>query len=603
MAQLSLWDDNTSPTERIINDASPTNVKLRPSQKLRGYQQDAVNAIHDSHRTPGHHAPLVSMATAGGKTTVIAQFMRETINPHKQRALVIAHTEEIVRQLYARIKDQFSGGLNGWFDNRPGIGVVMANENVANARVVVATRQSLHQRRLPKLLEYGHFDLLVIDEAHHALAGNTYGQIIDTLSLANPHLKIVGVTATPQRTDKKALASIFSNICYEWSIKNGIESGYLVPPTRISVGTNVDLSDVNTSRGDYSSKKLMSILDAKNWRELATDAYIQHAYPLHRPTLAFMPSVQMSQAFVGSLRDKGVAAEHIDGTTTKGERRAILRAYLGGVVQVVSNYGVLTEGFDAPNTGIIFMARPTRSRTLFTQIIGRGLRLAPGKKDCIIVDLTVKDTKALQTGTLLGKLVACRGCAVEFYAGMTNCPQCGTLVSAKPSASSSGGGGEAGGASLYIGDGVSMESGSIFEESFAAWFTGEGYHSCTLGSNKGALVVIPPTQDDLYRLVLVPDSDYQPIEVLDFGYESEGLLTAEIESMVKTEGRQLADKTASWRDDPASPGQLRFLKKLGGINTSEPLTKGIVAQIITHKLALRRLANFKFGKEENNGTG
>ena len=120
-----------------------------------------------------------------------------------------------------------------------------------------------------------------------------------------------------------------------------------------------------------------------------------------------------------------MAAAHLDGNTPKDQRRAMLTDYKTGKLRVLSNFGVLTEGFDAPETAAILMARPTRSQTLFTQIVGRGLRPYPGKSDCLLIDLAVTDVRALEVGTLLGKMTMCKNCGIEHFAGLKACPHCG----------------------------------------------------------------------------------------------------------------------------------------------------------------------------------
>lgn len=248
--------------------------------------------------------------------------------------------------------------------------------------------------------------------------------------------------------------------------------------------------------------------------------------------------------------------------------------------------GVLTEGFDAPSTGAIFLARPTRSRTLFTQIVGRGLRPYPGKHDCLLVDMTVVDTRALETGTLLGRMVKCRECDTEYYAGLKACPACGAEHPIHKHISEDG---------LFmhnlptqVGDGLIINYDALFEQAFAAWYHGDdGFMSCTLTFEDGALIIIPPLEDNYYRLARVPKDYEKPVTFLQRN-EDLAALMLDAERIVKDAGGRAADKDAPWRRDPASPAQYGVLSKLD-VKAPGGLSKGAASQLITHAIAVKRL--------------
>jgi len=599
--QLSLFDYKpppsspapVAPPRKLARIAGVSEADYIP-HILRGYQRDAVEAVGMAYED-GYRAPLIALATSGGKTTILSEFLVQFFLPSQHRALVIAHTEEIIFQLEDRIRNQFSGALDVEFDGSPGVGVVMGVMDAPDARVVVATRQSCHANRLPRLLAHGAFDFLIIDEAHHAVSNNTYGAIVDTLREANPDLQILGVTATPKRTDRKALGGIFDTICYSWLITDGIQSGYLAPPVRVEVSTRVDVQKVGISRGDYNQKKLVSLLETSNWLELSLDAYAQYILPENRPTLAFLPSVAMSIQFAQALQSQyGVMSAHIDGTTPKDERRDILRRYKANEIVCVANFGVLTEGFDAPHTGAIFLARPTRSSTLFTQIVGRGLRLFPGKEYCLLVDLTVRDTKALEVGTLLGVMEECTGCGAQFFAGLSHCPHCGLEVpEPEPTEEEQEAERRRQLREKYLGEGLVTAPRTMFADSMGAWYIEpDGYCSCSLG-DAGSVVIAPPTEDDHYRLLHIPRSQYDEVVVLARGDDFAALVIdadAYIDKVADAEARKLVDGGAFWREQPASTAQKDLLsRKLGGHSYLDWMTKGEAAQLITHRFAMGRL--------------
>lgn len=565
-------------------------AKVFVPQTLRDYQREGVDAIKQAWES-GCNAPLVAVATGGGKTTMMAQLLVETVEPDLKRALVIAHTKEIVEQICNRVENQYAGQLSEWYGGvkmLPGIGMVMGQHDVPQARVVVATRQSLHHSRLTQVLNYGAFDVLIIDESHHAVADNTYGTIVKHLKRVNKGLKVVGFTATPKRADKKALKTIFDDIVYQWLIPDGIQASFLTPVTRLKVKTKVDLSGIRNVGGDYSNKKMVGVLNVANWVDLTTEAYHKFIASQNRQCLAYLPSVAMSKAFSQKLLGSGIASAHVDGKTPKDERSQILRDYINGTLSVVSNMAVLTEGFDAPATDAILLARPTRSQTLFTQIVGRGLRPSEGKEDCLLVDMTVVDTKALEVGTLLGKMISCDECPAEYLYGLPCCPQCGADVpknkqerdddneSPMPK-------------NVLVGGELITEHSSLFEKALSAWHVGaDGYISCTLSFEAGSLLIMPPMVDDYYRLVKVPKSRYDT-PTIEYQATTLQQVMESGERLVKKFGdKQASMKSASWRSGTASKGQVKLLKKLG-IKNVQGMTKGMAARLITHHISVQRI--------------
>lgn len=563
-------------------------------QTLRDYQLEAVQSVKQAWQKE-KESVLAALATGAGKTTILAQLMTEVLNPEHQRGLVIAHTQEIIYQLYDRIAQQYAGRLDQLYTPHfyKGLGIVMGVNDDPNARIVIATRQSLHPQRLKSLLKSGKFDYLFVDEAHHALADNTYGAIVDALKAANPKLKILGLTATPKRTDRKALATIFDDIVYQWLIPDGIDQGYLVPVTRVKVKTKVNLSGINTARGDYSQTKLISALKTANWQELSLQAFRTHISPTGRQCLAFLPSVEMSKNFARQLQADGIKAAHIDGETPKEERQHHLREYTLGKLQVISNMAVLTEGFDAPATSAVFLARPTRSSTLFTQIVGRGLRLHPAKQDCLLIDMTVLDTKALEIGTLLGRLLTCPDCMTDYYAGFKKCPQCGAEP---PKAEAKG---EANGRGKFktgtaIGQGIESEYAPLFERAFAAWYAdGEGYFSCTLKFEQGALVIVPPLTDNAYRLAYVPREKADGVKFINENEDLGSLMLDADNYLEKLGGHHSILKDAQWRALPPTTAQLELIRKLR-IPKPNEMNRGTASQLITHHLAVWRVVEAKY---------
>lgn len=604
-------------------------------QILRAYQEKAVQSIIDAWAEG--LSPLVAMATGGGKTTVFSELLLRVCNPHKQRALVLAHTEEIICQSEKRINDQFSGQLIHFYTDRflGGIGVVTANTKEFSSRIVVATRQSLHETALPRLTETGKIDYLIIDECHHASA-ESYLEIYNKLKSINPEMKVCGFTATPKRSDRKALAMIFDKIAYTWSIMDGIKEGYLTPLTALSVQTDVDLSSVKTSEGDYDKKQLAAVLDTANWIEKAVEAW--NKYGGNRQTLAFFPEVVMSRAFASKMNEKGIPTAHLDAQTPKEKRRQMLADFQQGQLKVIANVAVLTEGFDAPQTSCILWARPTQSSVVLTQAIGRGLRPHPHKTDCFVIDLTARDTKILTAGSLLGKKINCHECNSSYWAGLTHCPHCGAAALKATSVRNS----EDTQPSFILKSEKKLHGGelvskaiSLFDKFSAAWYRSpEDEYSCAVGFDS-TLLIVPPHFDfseyeklsarleagdvyleekkleektdnyqsalklyhnlyikkqviDQYTLWLIHgDKDKrmgERVEYLDSDTDILALLSKGDSVYAQLGGKKMRDgRAAAWRLlDPSDP-QKTFLEKIGKSNMAR--NRGEAALIITHEIA------------------
>lgn len=339
------------------------------SLPLRGYQRKAIDAIIKAWNR--NIRPMVSIATGGGKTVILAELIVNAVK-NNGRALVVAHTEEIVRQVKSTIEKKYNGS----------VGVVMGNEKDYEETIIVATRQSLGEKALNGILSHGEITVVVIDEAHHATTENTYGDIIDQIEEHNEDMRLVGFTATPTRMDQQGTdeeGDLFDEIVFSWSMKNGVQSGILVPAYQI-FAQNMNYRDSSES-----------IADSKDWLNQTFKVYKKYIAAFKRPCLAFFSSVAKSRQFTRKLKKNGIKAAHIDGTTPKEERSKIISDYRNGKIQVVSNMEVLTEGFDAPHTSAILVVRKIRSKSLFTQIVGRGLRQSKGKKDCLIINLSKKE--------------------------------------------------------------------------------------------------------------------------------------------------------------------------------------------------------------------
>jgi DNA repair protein RadD len=327
---------------------------------LRPYQTD-IAAEFERHVERGDRSILLVAPTGSGKTVIASAIIASAT----RRALVVAHRREIVNQTSDKLTAR--GVAHG---------IIQAGDDDKlrpQARVQVASIQTLHARAIrSSTMLMPLADLLIIDEAHHACA-MTYQKVIE----AYPDAIVLGLTATPCRGDGRGLGGIFETLIECPQIPELIEGKYLVR-SRIYAPVEPDLHGVKTQAGDYVENQLADRMDRP---KLIGDIVTHwHKFGERRKTVAFACSVGHSVHITDEFIKAGVRAEHLDGTTSKDEREAILARLASGETEVVANCMVLTEGFDCPDIGCIVLARPTM------QMIGRGLRPADGKSDCVILD-------------------------------------------------------------------------------------------------------------------------------------------------------------------------------------------------------------------------
>ena len=329
---------------------------------LRPYQIEAVESIITSFDE--HDKNLAVMPTGSGKTIVFAEIANR-LRPRK--TLILAHREELIDQAVDKIR-KVSGGVT--------IGVEKA-ERTANLTddIVVASVQSM-LRRTDKF-PASHFGLIVCDEAHHALS-ESWQSVLDRFG----NCWVLGVTATPDRGDKRNLGEYFDNIAYELGLFDLIKAGYLCPISVQSVPINLDLrGTVRTTAGDFNSSDLGHALTP--YLEQIAGAISE--YCSDRKTLVFLPLIETSKRFTEILNQKGINAEHIDGTSE--DRKEILTRFdASSKPSILCNAMLLTEGYDCPSVDCVVVLRPTRSRPLYAQMVGRGTRIADEKKNLLLLD-------------------------------------------------------------------------------------------------------------------------------------------------------------------------------------------------------------------------
>lgn len=340
----------------------------RPLVTLRQYQEECVRlALAACEQDPHGHGLLV-LPTGCGKTVVFAEIARRL----NVTTLVIAHREELLRQAAEKFRLLAPGLV---------VGQVGAGRHEWGAQVTIASVQTVSRPRHLARLRTFDYRLVVIDECHHGTAAG-YRDVLEALPLAFT----LGVTATPDRLDGARITDVFGQPLFEASMLEMVRQGFLCDLRAIAVRTDTSLDDLRTQAGDFKQDELEERVDTPERNDRVVEAFWQHARG--RLTLCFAVTVEHAFHLAEAFQARGVTAAVVCGETPQEERQRILRDYERGMIEVLCNVGVLTEGYDAPQTSCIILARPTQSRALFTQCVGRGTRLAPGKRDCLVLDIT-----------------------------------------------------------------------------------------------------------------------------------------------------------------------------------------------------------------------
>jgi len=356
---------------------------------LRDYQEEAVSAVISSYKN-NITRQLVVLPTGTGKTVVFAETARRLGMP----TLMLAHTEELLFQASRKFKMLWP---------EASVGLIKASTSDHEGRdVVVASVQTLARENRLKALPKSRFGFLICDEAHHSTAPS-YIKIFDRLGFLDGRRKLLlGVTATPHRGDGTSLGAVYQKVSYQKSIQYMVMKGYLVDIRGLEIKTSHDITEAAACRGDYDEKKLSSVLNTENRNELIAKAYLQNA--ADRKAIVFAVGVGHVHALTKVFKDMGVKAEAVWGGMHPDDRRWALEKFAAGDIRVIVNCGVLTEGYDEPSVDCIIMARPTRSRLLYMQMLGRGTRPYPGKTDCLVIDVAdnCANNDALQLPALFG---------------------------------------------------------------------------------------------------------------------------------------------------------------------------------------------------------
>ena len=333
--------------------------------QLRPYQEEARAKVQQEWKE-GRKRTLLVLPTGCGKTIVFSKIIEDRVKMG-ERVLVLAHRSELLEQASDKLM------------TATGLGTALEKaENTSIGswfRVVVGSVQTMQREKRLSQFPPNHFDTIVIDEAHHAVSDG-YQRVLEHFGGAN----VLGVTATPDRGDMRNLGSYFDSLAYEYPLVDAIKSGYLSKITAITIPLELDLSTVSQQGGDFKASEIGTALDP--YLEQIADEMVKQCK--NRKTVVFLPLVKTSQKFRDILNEKGFRAAEVNGESK--DRAEILEEFDKDKYNVLCNSMLLTEGWDCPTVDCVVVLRPTKVRALYSQMVGRGTRLAPGKENLLLLD-------------------------------------------------------------------------------------------------------------------------------------------------------------------------------------------------------------------------
>lgn len=331
--------------------------------QLRPYQIAARDAVLSEWRV--HDKTLLVLPTGCGKTVVFASVAAERVKSGG-RVLILAHRGELLDQ--AADKIQRVTGLQCAREQ--------ASESAFNSAlpITVGSVQTLQRENRLNQFAPDYFDTIIVDEAHHCLS-DTYQRVLNHFDA-----KVLGVTATPDRGDRRNLGKYFESCAYDYSMRAAIKDRYLCPIRAQLIPLELDISNVSVNNGDYSAGEIGNALEPY-LEQIAAEIADNYS---DRKTVVFLPLIHISQKFCAMLRARGIKAAEVNGEST--DRAEILSDFESGKYSVLCNSMLLTEGWDCPSVDCVVVLRPTKIRSLYLQMVGRGMRLFPGKNELLLLD-------------------------------------------------------------------------------------------------------------------------------------------------------------------------------------------------------------------------
>ncbi len=399
--------------------------------ELRPYQQEAVAAIY-RHLRERDDNPCVVIPTGGGKTPVMATVCKDAVARWQGRVLILAHVKELLEQAVEKL-GQVAPELG------PQVGIYSAGLKSRDTEhpIIVAGIQSVYKRAC----ELDRFDLVIIDEAHMIPpdGDGMYRTFLEEARAVNPHLRVVGLTATPFRMKSGhvcAPGNVLNHVCYEIGVKELIVQGYLCPLVTKASRERIDTSGLHVRAGEFVAGEAEDLMDTDELVQAACREIVEQTRT-RWSVLVFAAGVKHAQHVATVLRERyGAGVGTVFGDTLAFERERVLADFKAGKLQYLVNVNVLTTGFDAPMIDCVAMVRPTMSPGLYYQMVGRGFRLHPGKENCLVLDFggnvlrhgpvdAIRIHEPDERGGGEAPAKECPQCRSLIAAGYAVCPDCG----------------------------------------------------------------------------------------------------------------------------------------------------------------------------------
>ncbi len=404
---------------------------------LRPYQQRAIDDLYAWFRAGNEGNPCMVLPTGAGKSHIVAALCKDALQQWPEtRVLMLTHVKELIVQNAGKMREHWPGAPMGIYS--ASVGKKQLGEPITFAGI-----QSIAK----KAALVGHVDLVIIDECHlvsHKEEGG-YRTFLDALKAINPELRVIGLTATPYRlghgliTDKPA---IFDDLLESVTIAELVYKGFLSVLRSKVTELRLDVSSVHRRGGEYIESEMQDAVDTdENNRAVVSEVMALGAD--RKAWLFFCAGVRHAEHIRDILQERGITAECVTGATPKGERDRIISDYKAGKIRALTNANVLTTGFDYPGIDLIAMLRPTLSPGLYVQMAGRGLRIAPGKEDCLVLDFAgvvakhgpitaVEPPKKGGSGDGEAPIKVCESCGEIAHISAQFCPACGAPFPAPP---------------------------------------------------------------------------------------------------------------------------------------------------------------------------
>lgn len=377
-----------------------TQSSHRNSIRLRPYQEESIQSVLD-HLKHGEKRLGISLATGSGKTVIFSHLLDRipAPTPEATRTLIIAHRRELVEQAARHCQNLYP-------DRR--VEVEMGARHASGtADITIASVQSITSADRLEKYDPKRFKLVLVDEAHHIVA-RTYLEVLEHFGLENAdaskrgHCALVGVSATFSRQDGLKLGAAIDHIVYHKDYVDMIEDKWLASARFTTVHTGTDLSKVRTANGDFQTRSLSKAVNLPETNELVVRSWLEVAGE-RRSTLVFCVDLAHVAALTAAFRSHGIDAHLVTSDTDMSTRSERISSFKAGDYPVLLNCGIFTEGTDIPNIDCVLLARPTQSRNLLVQMIGRGLRQHAGKSDCHVIDMVASlETGIVTVPTLFG---------------------------------------------------------------------------------------------------------------------------------------------------------------------------------------------------------